>query len=54
MVFLLSIFLKAKTTVFFKKQINVQHWKLQSIEMAQYWSLSVGVLNLRNLLKKSM
>jgi hypothetical protein len=36
MVFLLSILLKAKTTDFFlKNQIIVQHWKLQSIEMAQ-------------------
>jgi hypothetical protein len=51
MFFLLSILLKAKTTAFLKNQINVQHWKLQCIEMAQYWSLSVGALNLRNLPK---
>jgi len=49
--FLLSILLKAKTTAFKKIQITVQHWKLQYIEMAQYWSLFVRALNLRNLPK---
>jgi hypothetical protein len=52
MIFKLSILLKAKTIAFLKKQIIVQHWKLQCIEMAQYWSLSVGALNLKNLPKK--
>jgi hypothetical protein len=51
MVFLLSILLKAKTIVFFKNRITVQHWKLQYIEMAQYWSLFVRALNLKNLPK---
>jgi hypothetical protein len=43
--------LKAKTIVFFKNQIIGQHWKLQYIGMAQYWSLFVGALNLKNLPK---
>jgi hypothetical protein len=32
-----------------KNQVTAQDWKLQCIEMAQYWSFYVGGLNSRNL-----